>query len=811
MIRVLRLLGLALLAFCAPALAVEESSNPRLAALVESIKADMLQDPRVAAKRAREGSVEFERLADRRARDTARATLLWLEAEGLARAGDLENADPVAKRALAMVRQAAPRSKLEGDILLARGGIAGARTDVSTALNSYQQAHRIFGAVRDARKQAIALVSLGLLYVDAHDYDAALKYLNEALEAYPADPGLAHAIYNSRGLIHQEKKQFDRADKDFRIALRFARQVAGRSVESTFLRNIARNELLAGRTGAAQRTIAQARALGTGERSDQAQLDAVAAQAALQQGRVEAAGKLIERAFAGLDLQQTDIAFRDAHQTAVAVYQKQQKPALALAHLQALKRLDDQATRLAAQANTALMAARFNSANQEAKIARLRDAERLRRAREQLERARTERTLWLVGAGATGTIIVLLLISIQVVRRSRDQVRAANADLAVTNSALAKALAAKTEFLATTSHEIRTPLNGILGMTQVMLTDRALAPATRDRLTVVHGAGLTMRALVDDILDVAKMETGNLGLEVAPFDLRAMLTDASRMWADQASAKGLTFAVELDRCPERVEGDAARVRQIVFNLLSNACKFTSQGSVTLSAEASEAGVLIRVADTGIGIAPEQREAVFESFRQADASTTRKFGGTGLGLSICRNLARAMDGDVTLASTPGEGSTFTVALPLPVVAAPAPASATPSEGEALLVIDRNPIARAMMRTLFAPHAGKVLFAAGPAEAVECLSAGGIARVLIDDATARADGDPHGVVAQVVEQAQGAKVALLWPKSEEADHAALLDLGIDLLIAKPITGAALVQQLFPTESAAEQQSSLVPRAA
>jgi CheY-like chemotaxis protein/anti-sigma regulatory factor (Ser/Thr protein kinase) len=344
-----------------------------------------------------------------------------------------------------------------------------------------------------------------------------------------------------------------------------------------------------------------------------------------------------------------------------------------------------------------------------------------------------------------------------------------------------------------------------------MLTDRALAPATRDRLTVVHGAGLTMRALVDDILDVAKMETGNLGLEVAPFDLRAMLTDASRMWADQASAKGLTFAVELDRCPERVEGDAARVRQIVFNLLSNACKFTSQGSVTLSAEASEAGVLIRVADTGIGIAPEQREAVFESFRQADASTTRKFGGTGLGLSICRNLARAMDGDVTLASTPGEGSTFTVALPLPVVAAPAPASATPSEGEALLVIDRNPIARAMMRTLFAPHAGKVLFAAGPAEAVECLSAGGIARVLIDDATARAAGDPHGVVAQVVEQAQGAKVALLWPKSEEADHAALLDLGIDLLIAKPITGAALVQQLFPTESAAEQQSSLVPRAA
>lgn len=807
---VLRLLGLALLVLSSPAIAAGAPGQPRLDALVESIKSDIMQDPRKAALRARGGAAFLTAIAETRARETARATLLWLEAEGLSRAGDLEAADPIILRALSLVRRAAPRSKLEGDILLTRGGIAGERTDVSAALEAYQAAHRIFGLVRDARKQAISLVCLSMLYVDAHDYDAALRYLDQALETYPADAGLAYAIYNSRGLIFQERKSFARADVEFRQALRFARQMGSKSIEAKYLRNIARNELLSNQTEAAQRTIAQARALvGSGERGDQAQLDAVAAQAALQQGRLESAGELIGRAFSGIDPEKTDIAFRDAHQTAVAVYQKQSKPALALAHLQALKRLDDQATRLAAQANTALMAARFDSANQEAKIARLRDAERLRRAREELERARAERTLWLVGAGATGAVIILLLISIQVIRRSRDQVRAANADLAVTNTALAKALAAKTEFLATTSHEIRTPLNGILGMTQVMLTDRSLAPATRDRLTVVHGAGLTMRALVDDILDVAKMETGNLGLEVAPFDLRAMLTEASRMWADQAGAKGLGFAVELDRCPERVEGDAARVRQIVFNLLSNACKFTSQGSITLSAEAGAAGVLIRVADTGIGIAPDQRETIFESFRQADASTTRQFGGTGLGLSICRNLARAMEGEVSLVSAPGEGSTFTVALPLPVVAAPVPASAVPSEGEALLILDRNPIARAMMRTLFAPHVGKIVFAASAAEAADCLAAGGIARVLIDDATARIDGDPHGFVAQVIESAQGASVALLWPKN--SDQSQLLGLGVSMLIEKPITGAALVERLFADEFAAEQQSSLVPRAA
>jgi len=259
--------------------------------------------------------------------------------------------------------------------------------------------------------------------------------------------------------------------------------------------------------------------------------------------------------------------------------------------------------------------------------------------------------------------------------------------------------------------------------------------------------------------------------------------------------------------------DAAKLQQVVLNLIGNALKFTDHGTVTVrvvAAPTTRRPVRLEVADTGVGIAPEQHQAVFESFRQADASTTRQFGGTGLGLSICRNLARAMDGEVTLASKPGEGSTFTVALPLPA-ATSAPVCAAPSEGGAILVIDRNPIVRAMMRTLLTPHAAKVVFAGTAAEAAECLAAGGIARVLIDDATARADADPRGFVAQVVASADGALVALLWPKGEEADRTALLELGIGLLIPKPITGAALVQQLFPTEPAAEQQSSLVPRAA
>jgi len=295
---------------------------------------------------------------------------------------------------------------------------------------------------------------------------------------------------------------------------------------------------------------------------------AIAAQRSLQARRLGDAARLIEASFAGVDPDTTTLPYREAHQTAYRTFATLGEPGKALPHLIALKRLDDEATKLATQTNTALMAARFDFANQELRIAKLK-AEELRRgiAFEQA-RARTERLVFLGAAAATAIVILMLAISLFTVRRSRNQVRAANEDLAVTNEALGKALAAKTEFLATTSHEIRTPLNGILGMTQVMLADARLDAAIRDRLTVVHGAGVTMKALVDDILDVAKIETGHLTIEEAPFDLAATIRDAATMWRAQAEARGLRFETALAGCPDCVVGDAARVRQIVFNLVA---------------------------------------------------------------------------------------------------------------------------------------------------------------------------------------------------------------------------------------------------
>jgi signal transduction histidine kinase/CheY-like chemotaxis protein len=566
-------------------------------------------------------------------------------------------------------------------------------------------------------------------------------------------------------------------------------------LEAQILRNAARNELLAGDLDAADRTIAQGFQLLRKGDSDgsAAQFWAVAAQAALQRGKVDQARTMIERAFAGVDIGNPTMVWWRAHKTAFAIYERLGDSQHALIHLVALKKLDDDNAKLVSSHSTALMAARFDSANQSLKIAKLQRDEANRRA--EYEKARANTQFWIfIGSGVTAVVIVGMLgFGLVTIRRSRNEVRAANIDLEASNAALGKALAAKTEFLATTSHEIRTPLNGILGMTQVMLADRRLDPAMRDRIGVVHGAGVSMRALVDDILDVAKMETGNLTIERAPVDLAAMLRDVSRMWQDQAAAKGVEFELDVSEAPPLIESDPARLRQIAFNLLSNALKFTQNGHIHVRSGVIQGAdgelVTIEIRDTGIGIPPDKLELIFESFRQADAGTTRQFGGTGLGLAICRNIARAMGGDVTVASVPGKGSTFTVAVPLVRVEEDDAAAVEHEHGKALLIVDKNPISRAMLKTLFAARFPTLIAAGSIDEAAEMIAAGGVQRIVTDEATIAMDGDVDAAIGRLA----GAPVSLLWTNPDAADRTRLTAAGVDQLIAKPIAGVTLVQTI------------------
>ncbi|MCA9669276.1 MAG: response regulator [Myxococcales bacterium] len=411
--------------------------------------------------------------------------------------------------------------------------------------------------------------------------------------------------------------------------------------------------------------------------------------------------------------------------------------------------------------------------------------------------------------------------------RDITEIKRAQADLEATSKALLdakeraeEAARGKDEFLANTSHELRTPMNAVLGMTDLLLASD-LDAEQRGYATLIREGATHLATLIDDILDLTRISAGKVEILERAFEPAALLQRSAALFEGQASERGLALDVALDELPVRVVGDERRLRQVVVNLLSNALKFTHEGSVRLTArtrplddEGARVMLEVEVEDTGIGIDSAQLHEIFERFRQLDASPTRRHGGLGLGLAISHGLVRAMGGELEVRSRPSVGSVFTVSLPLTVMSTRrassqrGAAAATLSETAAacplrLLVVEDNVVNQRVMRALldrlgYSP----VVVSDGNA----CLDA--MVRegrrfdvVLMDVHMPGIDGlETTRILRASLPASEQPAIVGVTASALPRDRRACLDAGMDRYLAKPVRPTALRDMLLELGSPA-----------
>ncbi len=396
---------------------------------------------------------------------------------------------------------------------------------------------------------------------------------------------------------------------------------------------------------------------------------------------------------------------------------------------------------------------------------------------------------------------------VEELERTRVELEGATLQLKAALGAAEEANRAKSEFLATISHEVRTPLNGILGMAAALLRSD-LEPRVREGLTVIRQSGDALLHILNDILDLSKIEAGRITIEESDFSLRGLVEAAETLWAPHARSRRLAFASHCGDGPALLRGDVSRIRQVLHNLISNAIKFTHRGGVTVQASVEPLEntgrfrLRLSVADTGIGLDSEQIGRIFQPFVQGDGSTTRRYGGTGLGLSISKKLVTLLGGEIGVESRPGEGSRFWFTVPVgpgearqqPETApppAPVPAPATRPE-QRLLVAEDNPVNQKLVGLLLAPLGCAIDYVANGREAVAAVRAARYDAVLMDVQMPEMDGigATRAIRALADPERAATPIIALTANAMQGDREAYLRQGVDDYLSKPVDPEALL---------------------